>query len=135
MGSAVATGDDVLRDGLTGLTDLVGDDFFLRAGECTDSPRGEVSRTDVAVYAAERDARDDRLADDETESLRDLVIWRKTDKSCFCTVGDTVFICVSMRFRVSLVVAEGKVRRKSRLFSIVRSTVVMLSCGEAGDCS
>ena len=111
-----------------GLTDF-GDFFLLQGGEISGSPRGEVSRLDGAVDAAERDARDDRLANDETESLRDPFMWRKTEKICFCMVGETVFSCVSRRCRVSLSVVEGKLRRKSR------GTVVMLSCGEAGDCS
>ena len=106
----------MLRDCLTDLACLVGDDFFLRAGECTGSPRGDVSRTDGAVDAPERvcNARDDRLADDETESLRDPSSWRKTDKSCFRTGLDTAFICTSMRPLVSLVVADGNIRRISR---------------------
>ena len=85
----------MLMGGLTDLAGLVGDDFLLlRAGECTESPRGDVSRTDGAVDAPERacDARDDRLADDETESLRAALRWRRTDKSCLRTVSDTDFI-------------------------------------------
>ena len=53
------TGDGALMAGLTG---LYGDDFLLlRAGVCTESPRGDVSRTDGAVDACERacEARDD----------------------------------------------------------------------------
>ena len=64
-------GDGALMGGLTGLD---GDDFLLlRAGECTGSPRGDVSRTDGAVDAFERacEALDDRRADEETDGLEE----------------------------------------------------------------
>ena len=61
-GSTVSTGDGLLMGGLTELGSLAGDDFLLlEAGGWTGSPRGDGSRTDVAIDAPERawEARDD----------------------------------------------------------------------------